>query len=226
MYRDISTICTTNQHWIVNSLANTNVTYAPPTGALINPCQCNSVGYTLVQACASCQDAIVGRWDAWIKNCPDAFATSYWPYDVPSQTTIPPWAMLSLPSDGGVWNATAARAYAGTSSSCMRDKSAHSLISASPSSTVIPPAASSHEVASSSPGFRISSAAFICSLIGTAFGSILITALLIIVWERCWWTPRHRGSSEPTPQPDQYNTWPLVPRSDFMRGGERNPPRR
>lgn len=122
VHSDLSTICTTNQHWTVTALANTNVTYAPPTAALINPCQCNAVAYTLVQACASCQNATVGRWDAWRKNCPDAFATTYWPYDVPSQTTIPPWAMLGLPSGGGVWNATAARAYAGAFSLCMRDK--------------------------------------------------------------------------------------------------------
>ncbi|KAF8843547.1 hypothetical protein BDN67DRAFT_1000775 [Paxillus ammoniavirescens] len=43
--------------------------YGAPSGAYANPCECNTVAYSLVSACGACQGAVYLTWPAWTVNC-------------------------------------------------------------------------------------------------------------------------------------------------------------
>ncbi|KIK98729.1 hypothetical protein PAXRUDRAFT_133604 [Paxillus rubicundulus Ve08.2h10] len=82
--------------------------YEAPSGAYANPCECNTVAYSLVSACGACQGAIYLTWPARTVNC-NATADSQFsglPQAPPLGTAAPPWAFLGLGIDD-TWNGEA-----------------------------------------------------------------------------------------------------------------------
>ncbi|KAL6305946.1 hypothetical protein BKA93DRAFT_730114, partial [Sparassis latifolia] len=61
--------CQANTSWSVGSLQNLSSTYPGPTESQANRCTCSSVSYSLISACAACQEAQLSPWDTWIANC-------------------------------------------------------------------------------------------------------------------------------------------------------------
>ncbi|KAI0777158.1 hypothetical protein BC629DRAFT_1525684, partial [Irpex lacteus] len=43
--------------------------YRPPSAAIATPCQCSTVFYSVLAACADCQSREVLPWSAWETNC-------------------------------------------------------------------------------------------------------------------------------------------------------------
>ncbi|KAF9246139.1 hypothetical protein BU15DRAFT_70255 [Melanogaster broomeanus] len=127
--------------------------YTAPSGTNANRCECNTVAYSLVSACAACQDANYISWPAWIINC-NATAVrqvaffllakhivigfSSLPEAPPPGTVVPPWAFISV-NQNGTWNATAASLNATsiptTTSSLAPQSTSTAAPLASPSST-------------------------------------------------------------------------------------------
>ncbi|KAF8892474.1 hypothetical protein BD779DRAFT_1188212 [Infundibulicybe gibba] len=64
-----------------------------------NGCQCNSVVYSLVSACADCQAQQFIKWTDWGKTCQTAFVNAF-PYTIPPQTAIPGWAYINMTNLG------------------------------------------------------------------------------------------------------------------------------
>lgn len=72
-----------------------------------NPCQCNSVIYSLTSACGVCQGLIPVTWSSWKTYCSTAY-TQLYPTTIPTGTAVPNWAYLDVVT-GDIFNATAAR---------------------------------------------------------------------------------------------------------------------
>ncbi|KAI6036104.1 hypothetical protein BKA83DRAFT_679403, partial [Pisolithus microcarpus] len=83
-----------------------NAHYTGPNANEATPCQCNAVVYSLICACAACQDAQYVSWGSWTTNCGSNISDSL-PSPPPLGTVVPSWAYLSIGNDGS-WNATAA----------------------------------------------------------------------------------------------------------------------
>ncbi|KAG8932158.1 hypothetical protein FRC02_001575 [Tulasnella sp. 418] len=72
-------------------------------------CQCSSVTYQLISACAACQDETWIPWSRWRFNCTDLnTSVGYWPLDLPPGTSVPAWAYMD-PRSGDTFNVTVAR---------------------------------------------------------------------------------------------------------------------
>lgn len=111
--RYLSSVCATDGNWVV--VPPGNATYDPPTTANASVCQCNTVAYSLMEACSFCQGSHIGTWRTWITNCPEASWSKAYANTVPSETVIPPWALLD-PTLSGSWSASRAKKYVGKSS--------------------------------------------------------------------------------------------------------------
>ncbi|KIJ06369.1 hypothetical protein PAXINDRAFT_20436 [Paxillus involutus ATCC 200175] len=68
-----------------------NSAYLGPTAAGQNPCQCSTVTYATLSACALCQNQTYIAWSSWDLNC-TTFYPSVFPVDIPNGTAIPAWA--------------------------------------------------------------------------------------------------------------------------------------
>ncbi|CCA77739.1 hypothetical protein PIIN_02961 [Serendipita indica DSM 11827] len=81
--------------------------YLPPSGSQINKCQCSSVYYSLLSACAVCQGSPIGTFKEWTGGCFDVLVSiESYPLATPNGTQIPPWAFMRLSND--VFSVTAA----------------------------------------------------------------------------------------------------------------------
>ncbi|KAK7690895.1 hypothetical protein QCA50_005997 [Cerrena zonata] len=102
-----------------------------------SPCLCNSVYYSMLQACAVCQDRTSDVWSTWIMNCSNVYQTVY-PCDFSSGTAVPAWGYLNVTHEDN-FDATAAKALADTNppeSTANSDPSAtKTSITGSPTST-------------------------------------------------------------------------------------------
>ncbi|KAJ3016881.1 hypothetical protein NUW54_g710 [Trametes sanguinea] len=81
-----------------------------PTSA--TPCRCNSVFYSAISACATCQgeQLAVVPWTLYAENCTTVYVSKY-PDDIPSGTSVPAWAYIDV-SKEGTFDPNAAQALA------------------------------------------------------------------------------------------------------------------
>ncbi|KAK0459822.1 uncharacterized protein EV420DRAFT_292507 [Desarmillaria tabescens] len=79
--------------WLISQCTDQqNTHYLGPTSPQdTNECECSSVVYSLVSACAVCQERNYLSWDAWKANCSSVYY-SIFPKNIPIQTTVPVWA--------------------------------------------------------------------------------------------------------------------------------------
>lgn len=76
-----------------------NQHYVGPTElALANDCQCNTVTYSLLAGCGSCQNRTALNWSTYSYQCKTIHRGSY-PLDIPSGTAVPAWAFLDTFQD-------------------------------------------------------------------------------------------------------------------------------
>ena len=62
--------------YIVNQ-ADPGSHYSGPTIDNQNACQCSTVSYSLISACAACQNATVTQWGEWSANCANVSISKY-----------------------------------------------------------------------------------------------------------------------------------------------------
>jgi len=60
-------------------------------------CDCNTVVYSLVMACSTCQGGIAYGWDVWSQQC-DMVLISQYLGGIPQGTAIPHWAFYNVTS--------------------------------------------------------------------------------------------------------------------------------
>lgn len=80
--------------------------YPAPSADEANSCECNTVTYSLLSACAWCQNLTYTDWPDWKFYC----STEYlgYPENIPSGTAIPQWAYQNVVVSGS-FNATLAQ---------------------------------------------------------------------------------------------------------------------
>lgn len=81
--------------------------YTGPTQAQANSCQCSSVTYSLISACAICQNRTYIDWSSWDTNCSTVYPKVF-PDNIPTGTTVPAWAYLDVTASD-TFNVTAAQ---------------------------------------------------------------------------------------------------------------------
>jgi len=69
--------------------------YTGPFADEANPCQCSTVVYSLVSACATCQNRTIEGWVAWSGNCTSVYISQF-PEQIPPATAFPGWAYLDV----------------------------------------------------------------------------------------------------------------------------------
>ncbi|KAF8163452.1 hypothetical protein B0H34DRAFT_324108 [Crassisporium funariophilum] len=72
--------------------------YVGPSLGAANPCQCNTVTYSLMSACGACQGRTYLSWSVWSANCATVEFSSY-PEPIPLGTSVPGWAYLDVQSE-------------------------------------------------------------------------------------------------------------------------------
>jgi len=71
--------------------------YLPPSGQQANSCECSSIYFSLLSACAICQGSSLGTFTSWTQACPQSnVSLETYPMTTPNGTRIPPWAYLPL----------------------------------------------------------------------------------------------------------------------------------
>jgi len=71
--------------------------YGGPDLQDANPCQCNTVVYSLLAECALCQNRTAIMWSVWETNCASVSIGSF-PDPIPSGLHVPGWAYLDVKS--------------------------------------------------------------------------------------------------------------------------------
>ncbi|KAG1743025.1 hypothetical protein EDB19DRAFT_1699265 [Suillus lakei] len=69
--------------------------YVGPSLNGANPCQCNTITYSLTSACGVCQGGTAVSWSSWKFNCSTSFIQLY-PETIPTGTSIQNWAYLDV----------------------------------------------------------------------------------------------------------------------------------
>ncbi|KAG7447979.1 uncharacterized protein BT62DRAFT_746535 [Guyanagaster necrorhizus] len=85
-----------NTSFLVPALPESNH-YAGPTTSQANLCECNTVTYSLISACADCQNREYLNWGNWTANCA-VVAIGLFPKPVPAGTVVPQWAYININS--------------------------------------------------------------------------------------------------------------------------------
>ncbi|KAI6128297.1 hypothetical protein EV401DRAFT_1853747 [Pisolithus croceorrhizus] len=80
--------------------------YVGPYVDEANDCECSSVTYSLVSACAYCQSYNYVSWPYWVTNCSSPYVG--YSENIPSGTAIPQWAYQNV-TLSGTFNVTLAQ---------------------------------------------------------------------------------------------------------------------
>ncbi|KAH8116641.1 hypothetical protein DFH11DRAFT_1582038 [Phellopilus nigrolimitatus] len=68
----------------------------PQNASISTPCYCSTIMYSVMCACAACQNASnVDSWSSWNAFCPSVYVMEF-PKDIPLETSVPAWAYLNV----------------------------------------------------------------------------------------------------------------------------------
>ncbi|KAF9218336.1 hypothetical protein BS17DRAFT_829703 [Gyrodon lividus] len=170
--------------------------YAAPSGTYANSCECNTVAYSLVSACAACQGANYITWLAWTPNCNETAGSL--PQAPPSGTVIPLWAYISVSIDG-TWNATAA--YINASATSPPATISGGPLQTTTASVQVASPSSITTTTSSHPGTNVG--AIVGGVVGGIMGLLAVTGIVLLcVRKRYRHTNRYSaGQLTDIPQP-------------------------
>ncbi|CAL1716282.1 unnamed protein product [Somion occarium] len=165
--------------------------YAPPPPENSTPCRCSSVYYSMLQACALCQDDNSVPWSTWTANCQNGTFPSVYPRDISPGTSVPAWAYLDVVQLDN-FNITAAQALA--ASNPPESSAGSSATSTTPTSaSTARPSPTSGDAnqdsnASSGSGKKTNVGAIAGGVIAGVVGLALIAGAI-------WWFLRRRRNS-------------------------------
>ncbi|KAJ7905708.1 hypothetical protein B0H14DRAFT_22030 [Mycena olivaceomarginata] len=121
----------------------TDFHYEGPSIQDANPCQCNTVVYSLLAECGLCQDRTITMWSLWETNCASVSISSF-PMPIPAGLHVPGWAYLDVRTSDTFSEALAFANANITESTAVPHPSKTS--SPSPSSTAVPTSSTSSAV--------------------------------------------------------------------------------
>ncbi|KAJ7632801.1 hypothetical protein FB45DRAFT_913538 [Roridomyces roridus] len=77
--------------------------YLGPTLADADLCRCSTVTYSLISACAVCQNRTFLSWTDWSHNCSQVEVAQYL-QQIPAQLDVPSWAYLDVTKTKNIFN--------------------------------------------------------------------------------------------------------------------------
>ncbi|KAI0275684.1 hypothetical protein BGY98DRAFT_991499 [Russula aff. rugulosa BPL654] len=107
--------CTVAAYMLNYTLAPlpTGDTYSGATLETSNPCECSTVGYSLISACVTCQDRNPFTYTEYTLNCTSRMPPTQFPNPVPAGISVPRWAIIDITNEND-WNANGSQAYGDT----------------------------------------------------------------------------------------------------------------
>ncbi|KAJ3744833.1 hypothetical protein DFH05DRAFT_1491025 [Lentinula detonsa] len=178
----LGAVCNNGQYTI--PAINSTEFYSGPTSATQNECRCSSVFYSLLMACAQCQEASITTWTSYAQNCSTVYVGVF-PDNVPSGTAVPHWATLT----SAEFNATAAEAAGDSPELIGATQTTSSNTPSSPATSTSSPSSSSPSGAASSS--KSNTGAIAGGVVGGVVGLALIAAIL-------FWYLRKRSRAKST----------------------------
>ncbi|KAI0721991.1 hypothetical protein C8T65DRAFT_629903 [Cerioporus squamosus] len=142
--------CLGEANSIVRGLNNSGSFYTGPGGQ--SDCLCNTVFYSVIEACQLCQYFVPDleqSWSGWSFNCTDKTNGSY-PMDVPLGTAVPAWAYQDV-SSTDKFDASKASAVAAEDLPDITPTSSNTSTTTSPTATTSSTRLSSSASATSTP---------------------------------------------------------------------------
>jgi len=91
----------------IPQLASGNHYSGPSDPNATDTCECNTVYYSLISACAGCQKGTWLSYDQWTADCKIVEPDSTFPQEITNKTLVPAWAFLNVTSSEPWDNATA-----------------------------------------------------------------------------------------------------------------------
>jgi len=147
---------------------------------------CNTVWYSLLSACALCQDGSWFTWPIYSQNCSQTYLMEY-PGPIPSNTTVPTWAFLNVTATNDNFDPAKASSLAVAPS----PTSSASTSSAATSST----STSSTSTSTSHPTHDRSK---VGAIAGGTIGGFVIALLVLIL---LFYLHKRRKGTIPAPDP-------------------------
>ncbi|KAJ3906827.1 hypothetical protein F5879DRAFT_987004 [Lentinula edodes] len=179
----LGAVCNNGQYTI--PAINSTEFYSGPTSVTQNECRCSSVFYSLLMACAQCQEASITTWTSYAQNCSTIYVGIF-PDDIPSGTAVPHWATLS----SAEFDATTAEAAGDSPELTGATQVTSSSTPTSSTSSVSSPSSSSTASSSS----KSNTGAIAGGVVGGVVGLALVAAAL-------FWYLRKRSQTGSTVQP-------------------------
>ncbi|KIK57654.1 hypothetical protein GYMLUDRAFT_45822 [Collybiopsis luxurians FD-317 M1] len=167
-------VCSGGDYNVV-ALPDATSDYLGPTIDGANPCQCNTVVYSLMSACALCQNATITTWSEWATNCATVYTT--YPQPIPGKLHVPAYAYLDVESQG-IFNADSAKQDANATESTALPSSSTTRSQTSSKTSSTPAAATSTATAGS---ITTSNESHRNAIGGGVVGSILGLGVLLLL---------------------------------------------
>ncbi|KAJ3874309.1 hypothetical protein F5051DRAFT_97339 [Lentinula edodes] len=186
-------VCSGGDYKVV-ALPDTDTEYLGPSIDAANPCQCNTVVYSLMSACALCQNGTTITWSEWITNCAPIYTTIFrFPKPIPDGLRVPAYAYLDVETQDS-FDANAAMQDANATESTALPSTTSTTSSTQSSVTVSQTSsapASASSTASTSESLTAPNDPRSNAIGGGVVGGILGLALLLLLIG-CWIAFRRR----------------------------------
>ncbi|KAK7690893.1 hypothetical protein QCA50_005995 [Cerrena zonata] len=186
--------------------------YRTPVPATATACQCSSVFYSTLQACAVCQGDPSVPWSTWNMNCTAAIYEQVYPHDIPTGTSVPAWAYLDV-THADNFNSTAAKALADQNPP---ESTAPGGASATASGTATGSSPSSSSSAAPKSGGGSNAGAIAGGVVGGVVGLALLAGV-------AFWFFRKRNAKNRFAPSSQFEQ-PVTPFTDEKPTGYASPP--
>jgi len=151
-----------------------NQSYIPHVPSV---CECNSVFYSLLSACAFCQDAEISTWSTFSNNCSTISPDGQYTRKVPNGTSIPKWAFQQVRASNK-FNITLAQ------SGITAPPNQTSLPSSSSATPASPTVQQTSPTPPPPPHSKNHAGAIAGGVIGTLCGLAIICGILFFVFRR------------------------------------------
>ncbi|KIK57657.1 hypothetical protein GYMLUDRAFT_61075 [Collybiopsis luxurians FD-317 M1] len=162
--------------------------YNPPSPSQATTCECSTITYMLISACAACQSREWIAWQDWSVNCP-IVELGVFPLQLPSTIVVPSWAYMNISQINGTFNVQAAQSSSCADASLSQTTSFSS--SASPTSTlqdstslISSPTQAPTQVPTQASAHSSTSTTNVGAIAGGIVGglAVLVSLALMILW--------------------------------------------
>ncbi|KIJ35818.1 hypothetical protein M422DRAFT_261771 [Sphaerobolus stellatus SS14] len=162
--------------FLLNLTDPSSNSYGGPSTSFSNKCDCSTVQYALLSACAFCQNGMIGLWGEWSSDCaPADISITRFPLGF-NGTDIPIWAFVNVTEDNQ-WLPSKGKLLAGTASDLTTNpttSTTSSTVKLSPTTTSSSPVHTTETTSSAFEGRKSHKGAIAGGVCGAIAGLVLL----------------------------------------------------